>query len=406
MIRKLRRQFILVIMSVVAALMIAAFLGVLISTSLNLGRESRFTLTAALAKTDGQAAPGDKPDDRPGGRPIPLITVTSDKTGTVTEYKNQIYSFSDDDIQAITRLALGRGEASGVLGSYSLRFMLKEYADGSARLAFIDNTMETRIIANLLENSAVIGLSTLLLFFAVSVLLSRWVVKPVEKAWNNQRQFIADASHELKTPLTVILSGSAMLLGETAGDQEKTQMRLGNILAEAKRMKTLVDDLLTLARSDDAKAGRRFERLDFSAALLSAALRFEPVIFDLGKTFDYEVAERLTVLGDEAGLRQLFEILLDNACRHSTPGSTISMRARAVRNDICLEVRNESETIPANELGRIFERFYRLNKSRSGDGCGLGLSIAASIVREHGGKLRAESENGKTAFILTLPAVK
>ena len=403
MIRRLRQKFIAVIMAVVAALMIAAFLGVLISTSLNLDRESRFTLTAALFRAEASAKAG---GDRPNDRPIPIITVTADASGIVTEYKNQIYSFSDADIQSVTQLALERGASSGVLGGYKLRFLIEKNDDGSARLAFIDNTMQTRIIANLLKNSAIIGASTLLLFFAVSVLLSRWVVKPVERAWNSQRQFVADASHALKTPLTVILSGSAMLLSETGGDKEKTRLRLGNIHAEAKRMKILADDLLTLAHSDDAKSGPRLERLDFSAAVLNAALRFEPVIYDLGKRFDYEVAEELTVQGDADRLRQLFEIFLDNACRHSTPGSTVLMRARAGKNEVCLEVRNDSETIPPVELDRIFERFYRLDKSRSGSGNGLGLSIASTIAHEHGGRLRAESENGKTTFILTLPAAR
>jgi signal transduction histidine kinase len=403
LIRKLRRKFVIVIMSVVAALMAATFLGVLITTSGNLERESRFTLNAALLKIDGPELHGGMPEYRP----MPIITVATDDTGTVTEFKNQIFSFSDGDIQTIARQALARGTVSGVLGSYSLRFMLEKDAGGGSRLTFIDNTMETRIIANLLRNSAIIGASTLLLFFAVSVLLARWVVKPVERAWNSQRQFIADASHELRTPLTVILSGSAMLLSDGAEADDKTKTRLGNILAEAKRMKILIDDLLSLARSDGAKSSRRFEKLDFSAALLSAALRFEPVIFDLGKTFDYEVAPQLYVMGDADMLRQLFEILLDNACRHSTPGGAVSLCARSPsKNEVCLEVANESETIPKEELGRIFQRFYRLDKARSGGGYGLGLSIASSLVGELGGRLRAESENGRTVFILTLPAAK
>ncbi|SHI15231.1 His Kinase A (phospho-acceptor) domain-containing protein [Sporobacter termitidis DSM 10068] len=407
MIKKLRRKFILVIMSVVAVLMLAAFIGVWISTYGNLEQENRFALSSALDRSGGPTLRGGRPGIRPGDRPVPIITVTSDSAGGVTDFSNQIFNFSDGDVPSITRLALERGKASGILRDYNLRYMLEKSPDGSARLVFIDNAMESRVLANLLKNSAVVGASTLLLFFAVSVLLARWVVKPVEKAWNSQRRFIADASHELKTPLTVILSNSAMLAEEGGQGGGKAAYRLGNILAEAKRMKSLVDELLSLARSDEAGAGPRFERVDFSAVLLGAALMFEPVIFDMGKAFDYEIANGLFVTGDASRLHQLAGILLDNAGKYSTPASRVTLSARpGAKNEVCLEITNESETIPKAELDKIFERFYRLDKARSGGGYGLGLSIATSIVREHGGKIRAASENGRTVFTVLLPGAR
>jgi two-component system sensor histidine kinase CiaH len=407
LIKKLRREFILVIMSVVAVLILAAFIAVLVSISGDLERESRFTLNSALKERSDPAPHGNDPGGSPGGRPMPIITVTTDSTGAVTEFSNQIFSFSDNDVPDATRQALVSGKTSGTLRDYKLRFLVRASDDGSARLAFIDTSMESRVLSNLLLNSAIIGLSTLLLFFAVSVLLSRWVVLPVEKAWNSQRRFIADASHELKTPLTVILSNSAMLSGESALADGKMKARLGNILEEAKRMKALVDDLLLLARSDDARSKPVYEKTDLSALLQSAVLRFEPVIFELGKKFDYIIAEGITIKGNAARLNQLIEILLDNACKYSAPGGLITAGLRAsAKGEACLDIANEGEPIPKDELPRLFERFYRLDKSRSSPGYGLGLSIASAVVRELGGRIWASSDSGRVVFSVALPMAK
>ena len=350
---------------------------------------------------------GNGPVNRPGDRPMPIITVWVDSSGNVTNFTNHIYSFSDSDVSAVTRLALSKGNETGILKSDNLRYMIRTAPDGSANLAFIDNGMETHILTSLLRNSAIIGASMLLLFFGISIFLSRWVARPVEKAWDSQRRFVADASHELKTPLTVILANSALMSREGTDTDERTTARLDNILDEAKRMKVLIDDLLTLARSDEAADKPPVEAVGLSAILQNAALSFEPVLFEMGKPFACEIAEGLSVMGDASKLRQLTEILLDNACKYSRSQSGISLTAKAnAKGEVRIDVLNVSEPIPKDELERIFERFYRMDKARSGGGFGLGLSIASAIVREHGGRIWAESEGGRTVFTVTLPAAK
>jgi signal transduction histidine kinase len=402
-------------MTIVAVLMLATFIGVLSSTTGSLKQQSNFALNDALNRMNGPEMhgekpggnPGNGPGDRPGGRLMPIITVWADSSGNVTDFSNQIYSFSDSEVAAATRLALSHGSDTGILKSENLRYMIRTAPDGSAHLAFIDNTMETNVLSSLLMNSAIIGAAMLLLFFGISILLSRWVARPVEKAWDSQRRFVADASHELKTPLTVILANSALLSRESAASDEKTTARLDNILDEAKRMKMLIDNLLSLARSDEAAGRPHFEKADFSAILENAALSFEPVLFEMGKQFTCDIAGGLVVMGDAAKLRQLAEILLDNACKYARPESGIRLTAKAAaKGELRLEVENESEPIPKEELTRIFERFYRLDKARSGGGYGLGLSIASVIVREHDGKIWAECEGGRTVFTVTLPAVR
>jgi signal transduction histidine kinase len=403
LIKKLRRKFVLVIMSVVTTLLIAAFIALLITVYASIEQQTRFVLQAALGGPIGlPAGPGNAPDDRRK----PSLTVMIDTDGTVLSIKNNIYGLSDEDAAAVTHLALASGKDSGLLGEYNLRYQIERPANSPVRLAFVDNTMEKSIINNLFINAALIGIPLLALLFAISLLLARWVVYPVEKAWNSQRQFIADASHELKTPLTVILSNAEMLAGSDSED-DKTKTRLENILEEARCMKALVDDMLSLARTEGVISKISHETIDFSAVLNNSVLIYEPILFDGGKRFDYAIEDTLFVSGNSVRLRQLTEILLDNAFRYCPPAGFITVSLKSGnKNEICLEITNEGETIPKEELTRIFERFYRLDKSRSSSGYGLGLAIAENIVRDHGGKIWAASEDNHITLCVTLPSVR
>lgn len=402
MIQKLRRKFVMVIMSVVTVLIAAAFIGILISTNNSLERQSQFELKMALANPNtGQ------PSNTPTDRRKPFTTVLIDEHGSILSMSNNIFGFADDSVATITKLALASGEERGVLREYNLRFLIEKLELGKTRLAFIDNTMENTIIEKLLLNSGLVVAFTLLLFFGISIFLARWVVLPIEKAWNSQRQFVADASHELKTPLTVILSNVEMLTGDISNQDTKTKTRLENIHEEAKQMKVLVDDLLYLARTDSIRRKGAFEKVNFSMLLSKATLIFEPILFDTGKRFEYTIKDNLFVMGNVCMLRQLTEILLDNALRYSTPAGLINVVLKSGnKNDIIFEITNDSEPIPQEELSKIFERFYRLDKSRSSSGYGLGLAIAETIVSEHSGKISANSEASHITFCVALPATR
>jgi signal transduction histidine kinase len=171
-------------------------------------------------------------------------------------------------------------------------------------------------------------------------------------------------------------------------------------------MKVLVDDLLSLARSDSVRSSVVLERVSFSDLLNQSVLIFEPILFDMGKRLEYTIKDALYINGDTAKLRQLIDIIIDNACQYSLPESLITVSLKAVKNDICFEVDNTSEVIPKEELPRLFERFYRLDKSRSSAGYGLGLSIAKSIAEDFGGKIWATSEVSHTTVSVTLPAAR
>ena len=196
---------------------------------------------------------------------------------------------------------------------YGLRYRKYTQPDGSVLFSFSDTFIERDSLNSQIWSSVFIGIGALGLFFVASMLLSRWMVKPVERAWETQRRFVTDASHELKTPLTVILSNTDMLIEAGAVTDTKNQARLDNIRAESKRMKALTEELLELARSDSKPKASVKELVNLSFVVSSAAMMFEPTIYDLGRLLTTEIQDNVMVIGDREKLRQLADILIDNA---------------------------------------------------------------------------------------------
>ena len=211
----------------------------------------------------------------------------------------------------------------------------------------------------------------------------------------------------LKTPLTVILS-NAELLEAAPMDQRPARWR-DNILSEAKQMKVLVEQMLTLARADHnpMPSASAMEAVSLSDLATDCALAFEPVAFEAGKPLEYEIAPDLTVTGDRDKLRRLISILLDNAIKYGQAGGAITLTLRRTDRQARLLVSNPGEPIPPEQLDRLFERFYRADASRGEQsGFGLGLPIAAAIAAEHKGTLKAESDAVSTRFLFSMPLKK
>ena len=311
-----------------------------------------------------------------------------------------------DALTAILTDCLSQEADEGSLPGYALRYLRQD--DGLyTQIAFVDISLETAALRQMMASYLRIGLLSLLLLAGASFLLSLRVTRPVERAWRQQRQFFSDASHELKTPLTVILSNAEML--ETSDLPERESRWRDNILSESRQMKTLVEEMLTLSRTEDAQRKPTVADVDLSDLSEDCALAFEPVAFEAGKPLSWDVTPALTVSGDGEKLRRLLSILLDNAAKYGAPGEGIVLSLRAERSQAILSVANGSggHPIPPEELPRLFERFYRADASRGEQsGFGLGLPIAQAIAKEHHGALRAESDQQATRFTFTLPLKK
>ena len=252
-----------------------------------------------------------------------------------------------------------------------------------------------------------VGALALGAFFLISLLLSGLALRPAERAWEQQRRFVADASHELKTPLTVILTNTGILLRHPEQTVAQQRKWVEYIREEAQRMRELVEDLLFLARHDAGRDQAPAQTVDLAELLWSALLPFEPVAFEQGVTLESGIQSGVTVRGRSEELRRLAAILLDNAVKYAGPQGQVRVAlARGEKGGACLTVRNTGPAIPPEHLEHLFERFYRADNSRarSSGGYGLGLAIAKSIVDSHRGTITVQSrEEEGTCFTVRLP---
>ena len=249
------------------------------------------------------------------------------------------------------------------------------------------------------------------LFALMARLLARVIVRPVEENMQMQKRFVADASHELKTPLTVI-DANASVLEQSIGQNKW----LGYIREQTERMSGLVNELLQLSNLEEAKGTdvpQPRERYDAAEAIMAAALPFESVAFERGVALETDAPEALDAQGNRKDLEQLTAILIDNAVKHSAPGGTVrvsltrSAQRHGWRENPMLELRvsNSGEGIPPEALPHIFDRFYRVDESRAhrDNSYGLGLAIAKGLAEKNHGSITATSQNGFTEFTLLLP---
>ena len=409
MIRKLRLKFVAICMVLVTAVLAAVFFSVSFSMTRNISALSRQVLHQVVQEENM----GSRPDisiNIGGDRVLlPYFTVNlwpSRNGGYTAQITGGTYSNLEDteELTAILQDCLSQNQTEGIISHYQLRY-LRQDNGLYEKLAFVDMSMERAILRKMIGSYLIIAFAALFLLLGVSVLLSRWATRPVEKAWKQQRQFLSDASHELKTPLTVILSNAELL--ETAELADKPARWADNIHTEARQMKKLVEEMLTLARADNMVRTAVLTEVSLSDIAADCALAFEPVAFEAGKPLQYELAENAMVLGDRDKLRQLVSILLDNALKYGAEGRPIIMTVQKTDRQIRLTVSNSGEPIPPEHLKRLFERFYRADASRGEkSGFGLGLPIARTIAQEHKGTLKAESDAVSTRFIYTMPLKK
>lgn len=394
MIRTLRWKVVGMNMLLIAVVLCAVLVGVYFSSRHNMVLSTTQILETAL---DGGARFGpQRPGSQEGSQPYFLADVMPD--GRVLMSGSQYYDLEDEEtLLAIVNAALEQENDSGVLAEYQLRYCRRAEMMGY-RIAFADSSRETDTLRTLAITLALGGLGALAVLFACSYLLSGLITKPVARAWEAQRRFLSDASHELKTPLTVILSSAELLKNEP-----QNSGYVDNIAAEGKRMKSLVDSMLTLSRLEYLPQTAT-EPVDFSDLCEEAALRFEPVAFESGHALDDQVAPGLTVTGDGEKLTQAVGVLLDNAIKYASPDTPITMAVEKSGSKAVLRVENQGDPIPADKVAHLFDRFYRTDESRTGaQGFGLGLAIAQNIAQAHKGALRCESDEKSTRFILTLP---
>ena len=346
-----------------------------------------------------------EPMNKPDSEPKPLdentrfmdsivYTVLLDSNNNIKDIINHSNNKIDNsEISKLAKDILNKKDIKDrYIGCLYLNNYSYNYLSGTA-LVILDNS---NIKTNLLKSLGVSFLIFIFLetiIFIISKLITNWIIKPVKESFDKQKQFIADASHELKTPLSVIVASS-----EALEENPKEKKWLNNIKEESNRMNLLITDLLELAKTEQKIVD--FKDGDLSKIVELSTLTFEGKAFESNIKIDYDIEPNIKMRMVENNIKQLVEILLDNGVKHSKAKSTINISLKENNNQIELLVKNKGEAIPKGEEEKIFERFYRVDKSRNRDSnrYGLGLAIAKNIVLNHNGKISAYSSDGTTTF--------
>ena len=333
MIRKLRIKFVCVIMGIVM-LMLAMILGVVLHfTGQNMEMQS-INMMRAIATAPFQQGKLGKPPEEVR---LPFFTVQIGNRGELLGISGGYFDLTDREyIESIVNAALASEHNTAQLEDYQLRF-LKEKSPMGYTIVFSDTTTESATLRNLYSICVLIFFVAMSVFLGISISLSNWVIKPVATAWDQQRQFVADASHELKTPLSVIMANAELLENEdTAPDDRRKFSR--NILSMTYQMRTLVENLLEMARVDNGTLKIQFAALDFSELVSDAVLSFQLLYEEKGQALQSTIPEGMSLQGSEQHLYQVMDILLDNALKYSVPGDHTCVELKRIGHSCLLTV--------------------------------------------------------------------
>ena len=320
------------------------------------------------------------------------VVVSDAGEAVETDLKN-IVTVDEQTATDMAQKAAKKGRENGFMGDYRY---LGVPSDGGTRWIFLNREVELSTVRSFLWTSCGIALAGFVMVFLLLTLLSARIVRPIAQSYEKQKQFITDAGHELKTPITIIRADTDVI-GEDLGENEW----LSDIRTQTDRLAALTGDLVYLSRMEEA--GAKPQTLDFplSDVVADAAQPFRSVAQTQNKAFSVDVQPSLTLHGDEKSIRKLVSILLDNAMKYTPDGGEIALSLKKSGRQIRLVTVNTAANVEKGSADRLFDRFYRADESRNSEtgGFGLGLSIAKAVVEAHKGKIRAYSTDGQSLTV-------
>ena len=415
MFKKSRRKIVAAIMSILVLLWVGT-LGVIYASSyfemksrneqLLKFHADMYTLSGSFdgMKPPNRPFPGRNPGFDAGFAESPMFqlstfyTVAVSYEGDILEIENEPPTVhTDDDLERLARSIIKGGRDNGTENNLAF---YKTDKEGYTLVTFMDNTIVNENAMTLFRYTLIFGGVALVIFFFLSVFLARKIVNPLEESYQKQKQFISDAGHELKTPVSVV-SANAELLSRELGDNQWLQ----NIQYENERMGMLVGQLLDLARTEDTIP--QMEHINLSRLVDGEALPFESVAFEKGLVLNTNITSNIGVVGNSTQLKQIVSILLDNAIRHSKEQSEVWLTLTKEHGFAKLSVINKGDEIPEEQRTKIFERFYRVDTARNSEDkhYGLGLAIAKAIATSHKGHIEVQCFNGFVEFSVQISAL-
>ena len=433
MIRNLRKKFILVAM-LSTLVVLAAIMGVVNISNYKEVLDRADEMTTLLEKNDGkfpeeQKADGEEVPQKPDGNTeddmtgenknqqeppekpendkehfsvetpfeTRYFTVTMDEDGEITDCDlDQIAAVDEATAEEYAKNVSEKSKATGFMGIY--RYRVTKTEDGT-KYVFLDCRREISNFQTVLITTVSVSGLGLAAVFVLVVIFSRMVFRPVEESIQKQKRFITDASHELKTPLTIIDANTEVMEMESGQSQWTKSTR-----KQIQRLTGLVQQLVTLSRLDEEKGLQDIAEFDLSEAVSESVQPYEALAQTKEKNLTLNIEGSLMYTGDEKSIRQLSGILMDNAVKYSSEKGNIALTLKKKGKKILLEVYNDADGLPQGKLDVLFERFYRLDSSRNSGtgGSGIGLSVAKAIVQAHKGKITAENKTGNGLTITVL----
>ncbi len=415
MIKRLKLKFISTNMILISVVMLTAFCLLYFNTKNDLEEYSRAAMHDIsknhLDKIDYFIEPEDAPEPKYSYLTTFVIDIDeSKKTFTIDgiDKSSEITEFQKKHIINLINAVLSENTVEGVIDKYNMRFFCSETRYGK-RIVLLDKRYEDESLRQLAISFVISGSIAFVAFLIISILVANIAVKPVENTVNRQKQFIADVSHELKTPIAVIATNADIILSHEDSNVKDEQKWLGYIKEGATRMSDMVNSMLYLAKTDEGEEKPQLTEFNISNAAYETVLPFESVCFENGKQFDIDIENDVIVKADEISIKRLMIILLDNAIKYSNENGRIKFTLKTNGDKAFLSVFNTGEPIPKESIPHLFERFYRVDKARSRDkgGSGLGLSLAKRIIENNEANISVLSnENNGTVFTCTFKAVK
>lgn len=408
MIASLQKRFILISTISILVVFSAIFLLLVVFCHVQTAR-TMDTLTDAILFNGGvfpEFDPASQPDPN---RHFPFDNVINEETQFSTRFftvwfdrehrivrvnSDAVASLSGVQLESYARQVINGGGDRGWVAEY--RYQLMD-TDAGSTVVFVNGSMNRNMTARLLFTAFLVLLCSAAAILTLIVLFSRRAVRPIAESYEKQKQFITDANHELKTPLTLILSNLDIVESEFGRSEW-----LDDIRSEGERMGLLINQLVTLSRMDESEARMEAALFDLSTAAADTVSEFQTLADEHGRTLTAAIEPGVMYQGDEALVRRLVSILLDNAVKYCDEGGGIRLELRQRRHPV-LTVENSYAEVDALELDRLFDRFYRADKARTSSGSfGVGLSIAHSIVRKHHGTIHAYKREGVIGFRVEL----
>lgn len=325
-----------------------------------------------------------------------IYSVKIDDNNNIEKIMSHNFNnYNEEKIEKLATNIMNNNKKEYIGNLYSNKY---SYNYRNNYITIIDNTNINNKLLSILKVSILILITMEIVIIFISRKITNWIIKPVVNSFNKQKQFVADASHELKTPLSVIIASAEAL------SIDNNKKWINNIQNESERMNKLISNLLDLARLENTDIKKEYKLNNISLLVEKSVLIFESIIYEKNINLDYEIEDNIFLNCNSEEIKQVMSIILDNACKHTYKDGFIHVILKNNKDEVLIKITNTGDMIPKGEEEKIFERFYRVDKSRNRNEnrYGLGLAIAKKIVENHNGTIKAMSNEKETIFIIKL----